>query len=386
MKTTTLVSKFQQVETEGKKYVIERDNIFHILNVALLTELNVLLLSLPGTAKTYLVKLWSSLVSNRDSFFYILLNKFSTVEELIGPVSLKGLENDRYIRILKGRLAEAEIGMIDECFKANSGILNSLLSASNERKISDGEKEISIPLKVLVGASNEVPDKDDNLDAFYDRFILKSYIEDIKDSSNKKKLIFIPEVPEYVERIINEEDIKKARAEYKSVQFTDKAVDTYLEIKKAVEKIGVRISDRTFKVGARILKAEAYLSGNEMVTLENFSILENALWSDPNDRKKVSAEILKIVNPEKNSLMVFSDEADEIYNDVFKKEGIEEQVKQGFEALGKLGNLRDKVGAYRTKYKNDTDAKSIEEKMEQYVEVLYKLCLGKGVNEIKVRK
>ena len=83
-------------------------------------------------------------------FFERLLTKYTNPEELFGPLSLTSLENDVYIRNIKGYLPSASIAFLDEVFKANSAILNSLLTILNERRFDNGCLQIKIPLLAMV--------------------------------------------------------------------------------------------------------------------------------------------------------------------------------------------------------------------------------------------
>jgi hypothetical protein len=59
-----------------------------------------------------------------------------------------------------------------QLLKANSSILNSLLTILNERTFDNGAARVHVPLLCLVGASNELPESDE-LDALFDRFLLR---------------------------------------------------------------------------------------------------------------------------------------------------------------------------------------------------------------------
>ena len=63
---------------------------------------------------------------------------------------MKGLENDEYVRQIDGYLPTAEVAFIDEIFKANSAILNALLTLLNERLFDNGNQRFSVPLLCLV--------------------------------------------------------------------------------------------------------------------------------------------------------------------------------------------------------------------------------------------
>ena len=90
-----------------------------------------LLLGPPGTAKSALVRAIARAFGG--SYFETLVTKFSTPEEIFGPISLKALEQDRFMRVTTGKLPEAQFGFVDEIFKASSAILNTLLTIMNER-------------------------------------------------------------------------------------------------------------------------------------------------------------------------------------------------------------------------------------------------------------
>lgn len=74
-----------------------------------------------------------------------------------GAVWLIGLENDEYVRKTDGYLPTAEVAFIDEIFKANSAILNALLTLLNERLFDNGNKRYKVPLLCLVRSASNSP-------------------------------------------------------------------------------------------------------------------------------------------------------------------------------------------------------------------------------------
>ncbi len=161
--------------------LLEREAPVRLALLAALAGEHVLLIGPPGTAKSALARRLHSAFAN-IRYFERLLTRFSTPEELFGPLSLKALEDDRYERLTDGFLPTAGIAFLDEVFKANSAILNALLTLLNEREFDNGTQRLRTPLISVVAASNEVP-ADDALHAFYDRFLVRVPVAPVGDAS-----------------------------------------------------------------------------------------------------------------------------------------------------------------------------------------------------------
>ena len=175
----TSQEKLKNIREELKQMFLERADLIDGALAALLSSHHLLIIGPPGTAKSMLADELCRRIEGAN-YFQWLLTRFTTPEEIFGAVSLKALEQDDYRRVTDRKLPEAHIAFLDEIFKANSSILNSILTLINERLFHNGKEIGSVPLLTLFGASNELPEEEE-LTALYDRFLLRFVVNYIAE-------------------------------------------------------------------------------------------------------------------------------------------------------------------------------------------------------------
>ncbi|HEY1100438.1 MAG TPA: AAA family ATPase [Myxococcota bacterium] len=171
-----LKPRFDAVRRELEQKFLAKEEIIRLMLIAAIAGEHMVLIGPPGTAKSAVIRSFSKLIDAK--YFEYLLTRFSEPNELFGPVDIQGFRQGQYRRVTTGMLPEAEIVFLDEAFKANSAILNSLLTLLNERRFNNGNTVTRVPLISLFAASNEVPSSD-NLDAIFDRFLLRVHSDNL---------------------------------------------------------------------------------------------------------------------------------------------------------------------------------------------------------------
>lgn len=285
-----LVEKFRTLYGGLTATFVEREAVIEGMLCAALAGEHVLLLGPPGAAKSALARALCGAVSGTH-YFEWLLSRFSAPEELYGPMSLQALKDGKFTRVTTGKLPEAEIVFLDEIWKANAGILNSLLAAINERVFHNNGQPTPIPLRMMVGASNELPEGPE-LAALYDRFLMRYWVDYVQTQENFVRVVMGGE--DAPEDVLSLAEWDAARALVAAVTFDTGAALTLHRLKVGLEAQGVAMSDRRFKRCVKLLKANAWMSGDDHVQDEHFSVLADALWNEPAQRVTVATEVQKV--------------------------------------------------------------------------------------------
>ena len=306
-----LAGKIRAATSALESGLVERETEVRLLLLAAFCGEHLLLLGPPGTAKSELGRRLSAVCGDGGVFFERLLTRFSVPEELFGPLSMRGLENDQYVRQTDGYLPDATVAFVDEVFKANSAILNSLLTILNERLFDNGNERVEVPLLCLVGASNELPESEE-LDALYDRFLLRSCVEQVSSSALSGLLSMkAGELPGKASGSVNQmanningnamplkvSDFQgvKAAAEA-AVDVPQSVVDLIVDLRAHLQnkcEPPVYVSDRRLVKSVALLRVAAYTNGRASVSEFDCLLLANVLWQRPSEAQVVREWILE---------------------------------------------------------------------------------------------
>ncbi len=272
--------KLLAIEGAINAHIAERRDAVRAMLLAFVTQEHVFYFGPPGTAKTQLVECLRACVLDARQT-YKLLHKFCTADELIGPMDLVEFQTNRvFKRNLTGGIAAVEIGFLDEVFKSNSAVLNTLLPILNERRLDNAK----IPLRLCASASNEFP-AENTLEALYDRFLFRDCVTYISNHRTKMSLrrrkagqakqsqAFVPPAT------ITMAEWDAITADVDKVILPDAILEAQLKLEKQLKDQGLVISDRRGIQALRVLKAEAWLNGEKEASQDSLQALRYVYWN-----------------------------------------------------------------------------------------------------------
>jgi len=281
----TKINKCVEMMTQG---LVARDYQARMLLLAALAGENTLLFGPPGTGKSLLARrlkdCFAEACDRKQGYFECLLTKFSMPEEVFGPISLKSLEDDKYERVYGRHLPAATVAFIDETFKANSAILNSMLTILNEREFDTGTERVKTQLRTVVGASNELPSENE-LMALYDRFIVRMVVgrlgdEDLRAMFRQQPWSSIGQTVILAGDRLTKHELDWVLQATRDVEVSDEVDDLLVELRNACAGCTppIDISERRLSKMRHILKVAAVTSGRAEVALIDTWVLRHCAW------------------------------------------------------------------------------------------------------------
>lgn len=350
--TLTLPEKFGRLRDVMNTELIERRDEVQTSIIAIVARKHHVQIGPPGIAKSFLVRTLVSHISGVEDgqYFEWLFTRFTTPEEVFGPPSLKALENDEYRRNTRHKLPESYFAFLDEAFKANSAILNSLLTILNERKFYNNGDNSDVPLATVFFASNEYPDGEE-LSAMSDRIHFWHEVNPMREQGNFIRMLSAKHDKE-PEQIVSWAEIQQAQNEAAEVELPEHVIETVADLRGQLRQEGIEPTERRFRESLGIIQAMAWLDGRNVADTIDLRPLQHVYWNKPEERPLVKQLVLGTASPlDKDAMELqenvqkLSAQLEELLRDQTNKNV---RNKQGIEIHGKLEDAKKELDGLRS--------------------------------------
>ena len=322
-----MLERFKQLLGEMNRGIYEKETEISLSLLAALAGESIILLGPPGVAKSMVARQLKTAFREAQSFEY-LMSRFSTPDEIFGPVSIQKLKtSDTYERAVEGYLPTADVVFLDEIWKAGPAIQNTLLTVINEKIFRNGNREMHLPLKLLVAASNELPAKGEGLEARWDRFVIRIESRPIKLEKNfRAMLLEVKSEEQRASEVKSEERGVKEQSSAAEGKANSNAItaEEYAGWTERIDKIGVKIevldaisairkslravnvdeaaerrniyvSDRRWTNIVRLLRTSAFMQDREEVDICDLLPIYHCLWQEPEERDAIRNIVIRAI-------------------------------------------------------------------------------------------
>lgn len=360
----------QQIESLIKTIsqgLYEKD---HILAIALLCAVSgesVFLLGPPGTAKSEVSRRLKMIFKDAKAFEY-LMSRFSTPDEIFGPVSIQKLKSeDTYERKVAGFLPDATIVFLDEIWKAGPAIQNALLTVINEKIYQNGTHTLRVPMKCLIAASNELPAEDEGLEALWDRFLVRVVSNCIENEKTFYRMLTMSEMPTISvsdDLLVTDELYSSWQQAMSNIDVPEGILLAITSIRKALTEAGKQdgvapldyyISDRRWRKVIHLLRASAFLNGRTAIDYSDLLLLYHVLWNKVECIEPVLTMVsMSVISDLEEETLEIENECDEGHRELASKdpeESLEDYKTFDYFYLGLQNHPRGKVFFNKSDYK-----------------------------------
>lgn len=314
-----MLERFKQLLGEMNRGIYEKETEISLSLLAALAGESIILLGPPGVAKSMVARQLKTAFRDAQSFEY-LMSRFSTPDEIFGPVSIQKLKtSDTYERAMEGYLPTVDVVFLDEIWKAGPAIQNTLLTVINEKIFRNGNREMHLPLKLLVAASNELPAKGEGLEALWDRFVIRIESRPIKLEKNFRAMLLeshadfsgstgilghadFADNADFSDLKITAEEYAEWAEKICKIGVKEEVLDAISAIRKslravnvdeAAERRNIYVSDRRWKNIVRLLRTSAFMQDREEVDICDLLPIYHCLWQEPEERDAIRNIVIR---------------------------------------------------------------------------------------------
>lgn len=289
--------RFREVRKAAAAYCVKQDDLIEMGALAVVAKQHALLVGPWGCNKTRTINVFTHLIgATNGQMFRATLDKTTPPEALLGPISPKQLlENDRFVRNLKGTVCDATFAFIGEAFSGNSATRRALHTVLNERYVENGGERVPVQLHTAFLDSNDFPSRREDR-PFYDRIALRCEVNYL-EPSDKDAFIAMRRSPQFVASkvapLFTIAEVREAAQLARLVVVPPIIDDSMHMLRNDLFAKAVQLSDRRWYVAYSVLKASALLDGRDHVAPSDLWSLRFVLTDIVDGQAKAVVEQLK---------------------------------------------------------------------------------------------
>lgn len=292
--TTTIRQRVADLLQALNAGLFEREQAINLAFLTAIAGESIFLLGPPGVGKSLIARRLKQAFADGVSFEY-LMSKFSTPDEIFGPISIQKLkEEDKYERLTERYLPGANIVFLDEIWKAGPAIQNALLTILNEKIYRNGDVDMKVNIRGIITASNELPPRNQSLDPIWDRFLVRLEVGKIQRFQNFVSMIvdtqdvYEDNLPEGLK--LRESELDEWSRQIDAIEVPAEVLNTIQLVMYKIEAYNARpnnaeqqikIYDRRWKKIVRVMRSSAFLHGRAKVNLMDCFLMIHCLWNRP---------------------------------------------------------------------------------------------------------
>ena len=344
--------RITQLLQQLNERVYEKEHIIALSLLSAIAGESIFLLGPPGTAKSMVARRLKLAFKQATAFEY-LMSRFSTPDEIFGPVSISKLKDeDTYERRVEGYLPTADVVFLDEIWKAGPAIQNALLTVLNEKIYRNGQFAIRVPLKGLIAASNELPAIGQGLEALWDRFLIRLMVTGVEDMGEFDRMIASTDESEPLidealgigseEYAMWNNEIQQVRIHYSVFEVIHLLKEKINLLNQRIQNDGsamatLYVSDRRWKKMVKLLRTSAYLNGRDTIGLCDCALLAHCLWSEVEQIEEVNQMVQDAIRQCAESYLLdikdLNDNIRELRENVMSENSIRENFDPGIQLI-----------------------------------------------------
>ena len=341
-----MIQRINNLLKQLNERVYEKEHVIALSLLSAIAGESIFLLGPPGVAKSMVARRLKLAFKQANAFEY-LMSRFSTPDEIFGPVSITKLKDeDIYERMVDGYLPTADVVFLDEIWKAGPAIQNALLTIINEKIYRNGQYSIRVPLKGLIGASNELPAIGQGLEALWDRFLVRLMVTGVEDLGEFDRMIASTDDSEPLvddELAISSEEYAIWANEIAQVKIHYSIFEVIHILKEKINLFNQRIqndgsaqatlyiSDRRWKKLVRLLRASAFLNGRDTIGLSDCMLITHCLWNEVEQMAEVNEMVQETIRQCVESYLLNTKDLNDRLQELREKQSSENTFRENFD-------------------------------------------------------